>query len=106
MAITGASKMALYKKAADLSERIEIRPNVNKSKNSIVNVATAMASLKATFLVLEDEDGHLSAADMEQGIFTDGRDEEELMENINRAVECHFNVPRDMVSITIRRGPN
>jgi len=46
------------------------------------------------------------AADMEQGIFTDGRDEEELLKNINEAVECHFNVPHDKVSITIRRGLN
>jgi predicted RNase H-like HicB family nuclease len=69
-------------------------------------VAAEMASLKATFQVLQDEDGYLCAADMEQGIFTDGRDEEELLKNINEAVECHFNVPHNKVSITIRKAPN
>jgi predicted RNase H-like HicB family nuclease len=102
----GQSNMAIFKKAADLGERVEIRPNVFKPKNSNINVATAMASLKANFHVLEDEDGFLCAADMEQGIFTDGKDEEELQKNINEAVECHFNVPHDKVSITIRRAPN
>jgi predicted RNase H-like HicB family nuclease len=65
-----------------------------------------MASLKATFQVLQDEDGYLCAAEMEQGIFTDGKDEEELLKNINEAVECHFNVPHNKVSITIRKAPN
>jgi len=98
--------MAIYKKATDLNRQVEIRPNVYRSKKTNVNAATGTVSLKATFQVLQDEDGYLCAADMEQGIFTDGRDEEELLENINEAVECHFNVPHDKVSITIRRGPN
>jgi predicted RNase H-like HicB family nuclease len=98
--------MAIYKKATEINERVEIRPNVYKSKKSNVNKAADMASLKATFQVIQDEDGYLCAADMEQGIFTDGKDDEELLKNINEAVECHFNVPHNKVSITIKRAPN
>lgn len=65
-----------------------------------------MASFKAAFQVIQDEDGYLCAADMEQGIFADGNDEEELINSINEAVECHFNVPHTKVSITIKRAPN
>ena len=55
----------------------------------------------ATFNVHIDKDGYLCAADMDQGIFTDGKDKEELLKNINEAVECHFDVPHDQVNIRI-----
>jgi predicted RNase H-like HicB family nuclease len=46
----------------------------------------------ANFIVTKDEDGILCAADMEQGIFADGKTERELMVDIKEAVECHFDV--------------
>lgn len=98
--------MAIFKKAADLNRPVEIRPNVYKPKKTNLNAASNMGSLKAIFEVIEDEDGYLCAADMDQGIFTDGKDEEELIKNINDAVECHFSVPHSEVSITIKRTPN
>jgi len=98
--------MAIYKRAAGSGEELETKPKIYKSNKSYVNMATDMASLKATFEIIKDEDGYLCAADMEQGIFTDGRDEEELIKNINDAVECHFNVPHTNVSIILKKMPN
>jgi predicted RNase H-like HicB family nuclease len=98
--------MAVYKKAAVLGEQVETKPNVYISKKSKNNMAMDMLHYKATFEIARDEDGFLCAADMEQGIFTDGKDEEELMRNINDAVECHFNVPHSQVSINVQRLPN
>jgi predicted RNase H-like HicB family nuclease len=98
--------MAIYKKAADLGEQIESKPNVYMSKKSKNNIGMDMSRYKASFEIARDEDGFLCAADMEQGIFTDGKDEEELMRNINDAVECHFNVPHSQVSISVKRLPN
>jgi hypothetical protein len=43
---------------------------------------------------------------MEQGIFTDGMTEEELINNIHEAVECHFDVPYSDVEIDIRLHPD
>ncbi|MGA9139431.1 MAG: hypothetical protein WBZ29_04350 [Methanocella sp.] len=61
-----------------------------------------MKKYHANFIVKVDEDGILCAADMEQGIFTDGMTKEELMKNIHEAVECHFDVPSyDEVDIRI-----
>ncbi len=56
----------------------------------------------ARFVVKKGKDGGLYAADMEQGIFTDGMTKEELIKNIHEAVECHFDVPSyDEVDIRI-----
>jgi predicted RNase H-like HicB family nuclease len=98
--------MVIYRKAASPGEKVETKPKIYKSNKSYVNMATDMASLRATFEIVRDEDGYLCAADMEQGIFTDGRDEEDLMKNINDAVECHFGVPHGQVSITFKKMPN
>lgn len=51
----------------------------------------------ANFIVTKDEDGILCAADMEQGIFADGKTERELMEDIREAVECHFDLSPEEV---------
>lgn len=55
----------------------------------------------ANFEVIKDEDGYLCAADMKQGIFTDGKDGEELQANIREAVECYFEVPYTEVDIKV-----
>ncbi len=74
--------------------------NIFKKLNS--NIIDGMVKkFSATFNVQVDEDGYLCAADMDQGIFTDGKDREELLRNINEAVECHFDVPHDQVNIRI-----
>jgi predicted RNase H-like HicB family nuclease len=74
--------------------------NIFKKPNS--NIISGMAKrFSATFNVHVDKDGYLCAADMDQGIFTDGKDREELLRNINEAVECHFDVPHDQVNIRI-----
>jgi len=51
-----------------------------------------MKKYRANFIVEVDEDGILCAADLEQGIFADGKTKEELLEDIREAVECHFDV--------------
>jgi len=56
-----------------------------------------MKKYRANFIVKKDEDGVLCAADLEQGIFADGKTKEELMEDIREAVECHFDVSPDSV---------
>lgn len=56
---------------------------------------------KADFEVIKDEDGYLCAADKKQMIFTDGKNEGELEENIRDAVECYFEVPYTEVDIKI-----
>ncbi|MCD1293867.1 hypothetical protein CUJ83_02495 [Methanocella sp. CWC-04] len=55
----------------------------------------------ATFKVEVDKDGYFCAADLEQGILTDGKDRDELLKNIDEAVECHFDVPSMEVDIRI-----
>lgn len=56
-----------------------------------------MKKYRANFVVERDEDGILCAADLEQGIFADGRTIEELKADILEAVECHFNIhPEDV----------
>ena len=51
----------------------------------------------ANFVVTKDEDGIFCAADLEQGIFADGKTKKELMDDIKEAVECHFDVsPEDV----------
>lgn len=56
-----------------------------------------MKKYRANFIVKVDEDGILCAADLEQGIFADGKTKEELMEDIREAVECHFDVSPENV---------
>jgi predicted RNase H-like HicB family nuclease len=56
---------------------------------------------KANFEVIKDEDGFFCAADMKQGIFTDGKDMEELESNMKEAVECYFDVPYTEVDIQV-----
>lgn len=56
-----------------------------------------MKKHQANFVVTKDEDGILCAADLEQGIFADGRTERELVEDIKEAVECHFDVSPEEV---------
>jgi hypothetical protein len=52
-----------------------------------------MKKYHASFVVKKGKDGGLYAADMGQGIFTDGMTRDELINNIHEAVECHFDVP-------------
>ena len=52
-----------------------------------------MKKYHANFEVKTGRDGGLYAADMDQGIFTDGLTKEDLLNNIHEAVECHFDVP-------------
>lgn len=52
-----------------------------------------MKKYHASFVVKKGKDGGLYAADMKQGIFTDGMTGDELINNIHEAVECHFDVP-------------
>jgi len=59
-----------------------------------------MGSPSVTFKVYKDE-GFLCASGIEHGIFTDGKDREELIRNIHEAVECHFDIPFDRVDIKI-----
>jgi|WetSurMetagenome_2_1015567.scaffolds.fasta_scaffold148184_3 predicted RNase H-like HicB family nuclease len=74
--------------------------NIFKKSNS--NIIDSMAKkFSATFKIDVDKDGYFCAADMDQGIFTDGKDREELLRNIDEAVECHFDVPHDQVNIRI-----
>lgn len=74
----------------------------NTFKSPDANVTNNMVKCySATFNVHVDKDGYLCAADMDQGIFTDGKDREELIENIHEAVECHFDVPFEQVNIKI-----
>lgn len=47
---------------------------------------------RANFIVTKDKKGILCAADMEQGIFTDGKTKEEFIENIHEAVEVAFDI--------------
>ena len=47
---------------------------------------------RANFIVTKDKKGTLCAADMEQGIFTDGTTKEELLKNIREAVEVAFDI--------------
>ncbi len=56
---------------------------------------------RANFEVIKDEEGYLCAADKKQMIFTDGKNKEELEENIRDAVECYFEVPHTEVDIKI-----
>jgi predicted RNase H-like HicB family nuclease len=56
-----------------------------------------MKKYQANFIVKVDEDGIFCAADLEQGIFADGKTKEELMEDIREAVECHFDVSPENV---------
>lgn len=57
---------------------------------------------RADFEVIKDKDGFLCAADKKQMIFTDGKNKEELEENIKDAVECYFEVPHTEVDINIK----
>ena len=52
-----------------------------------------MKKYHANFVVKTGKDGGLYAADLDQGIFTDGMTRDELIQNIHEAVECHFDVP-------------
>lgn len=52
-----------------------------------------MKKYHANFNVRIGRNGGWIASDMEEGIFTDGRTREELINNIHEAVECHFDVP-------------
>jgi len=56
-----------------------------------------MKKFKANFIVEKDEDGILCATDLEQGIFADGKTDEELMADIREAIECHFNIAPEFV---------
>jgi hypothetical protein len=56
-----------------------------------------MKEYHANFVVVKDEDGVLCAADMDQGIFADGKNEKELWDDIREAVECHFDVSPEEV---------
>jgi predicted RNase H-like HicB family nuclease len=56
-----------------------------------------MKKYRANFVVMKDEDGILCAADLDQGIFADGKTKEELMADIREAVECHFDVSPENV---------
>lgn len=60
-----------------------------------------MKRYRASFVVRKDEDGILCAADLDQGIFADGKTKEELMEDIREAVECHFDVPPEKVDAEV-----
>jgi predicted RNase H-like HicB family nuclease len=51
-----------------------------------------MKKYRANFTVTKDRNGVLCAADMNQGIFTDGKNKEDLINNIREAVEVHFDV--------------
>ena len=62
---------------------------------------STMKKFKADFEVIKDEEGNLCAADKRQMIFTDGKDEAELVDNIRDAVECYFEVPYSDVEISI-----
>lgn len=53
-----------------------------------------MKNYHARFEVIVGKDGGLYASDMKQGIFTDGMNREELVKNIQEAIECHFDVLR------------
>jgi len=56
-----------------------------------------MKQYHANFVVTKDEDGIFCAADLDQGIFADGKTEKELWDDIREAVECHFDVtPEDV----------
>jgi predicted RNase H-like HicB family nuclease len=57
----------------------------------------AMKKHPANFIVEVDEGGILCAADLEQGIFADGKTKEELLEDIREAVESHFDVSPENV---------
>lgn len=50
------------------------------------------------------EGGIYCASDVNKGIFTYARTKAELMENINKAVECYFNVPRGQIQFRFRNG--
>jgi predicted RNase H-like HicB family nuclease len=54
---------------------------------------STMKKYHASFVVKKGRDGGLYAADIDQGIFTDGMTREELINNIHEAVECHFDIP-------------
>lgn len=56
-----------------------------------------MKEYHANFVVKKDEDGVFCAADLDQGIFADGKTEKELWEDIREAVECHFNISHEDV---------
>jgi predicted RNase H-like HicB family nuclease len=60
-----------------------------------------MKKYRANFVVKKDEDGILCAADLEQGIFADGKTKEELMKDIREAVECHFEVSPEKVDVEV-----
>ncbi len=57
---------------------------------------------RADFEVIKDEDGYLCAADKKQMIITDGKNKEELEDNIRDAVECYFEVPYSEIDIMIK----
>lgn len=72
-------------------------------KSTKANLSKVMAKqYSATFVVHKDEDGFLCASDMQQGIFTDGKDKEDLIKNIREAVECHFDMAYQNLDITIK----
>jgi predicted RNase H-like HicB family nuclease len=60
-----------------------------------------MKKFQANFIVRKDEDGILCAADLDQGIFADGKTKDELMADIREAVECHFDVSPEKVDSEI-----
>lgn len=60
-----------------------------------------MKRFHANFEVIRDEEGNLCAADKRQMIFTDGRNEKELIENIRDALECYFEVSVDEIDYNL-----
>ncbi|WP_174590557.1 hypothetical protein [Methanocella conradii] len=63
------------------------------------DIKASTREYKANFIVRKDEDGISCAADLEQGIFADGKTEKELWEDILEAVECYFDIsPGDAAS--------
>ena len=58
------------------------------------DIKASTRKYKANFIVRKDEDGIFCAADLEQGIFADGKTEKELWEDILEAVECYFDIKR------------
>ncbi len=84
------SGMTRNKSAADVHDHPVYRETDFKSLQSDGHV---MKKYHARFVVKKGRDGGLYAADMDQGIFTDGMTQEELVNNIHEAVECHFDVP-------------
>lgn len=76
-------------------------PNIFK-KPKVHFINDMAKQFTATFEVHKDKNGYLCASDMQQGIFTDGKDKEDLIKNIREAVECHFDVPYQNVDIKIK----